>query len=79
LSGISKPTGVRSRVSEGKGRGWDFCTLEKPVPLAGVKGFCKSKNIFIYHKYLPKKVHFFFQKKVFLDSMKAYYTKSDHC
>jgi hypothetical protein len=26
------------RVSEGKGQGRDFHTLEKPLPLAGVKG-----------------------------------------
>jgi len=25
-------------VDEGKGQGRDFCTLDKPLPLAGVRG-----------------------------------------
>ena len=33
------------RVSEGKGQGRDFYTLAKPLPLGGVKGIYKDKNI----------------------------------
>jgi len=33
-----KPLGVMGRISEGKGQGKDFHTLEKPLPLVGVKG-----------------------------------------
>ena len=33
-----KPLGVMGRVSEGKGQGRDFHTLEKTLPLVGVKG-----------------------------------------
>jgi len=44
LSGVSKPAGVWGRVSWGKGKGWNLCTLEKPLPLAGVKGIHKAKN-----------------------------------
>ena len=53
---------------------------KKHVPLAGIKGFCNSKNILIYHNYLPKKDIFpsnlFF---FFLASINTYYTKSDCC
>jgi hypothetical protein len=35
---------VMGRVSEGMGQGRDFCTLEKPLPLAGVKGIHKDKK-----------------------------------
>jgi hypothetical protein len=33
------------RVSEGKGQGSDFYTLEKPLPLAGIKGIYKEKYL----------------------------------
>jgi len=39
-----KPTGVRGRVSGGKGQGRDFHTLEKPLPLAGVKGIDQQEK-----------------------------------
>jgi hypothetical protein len=42
------------RVSWGKGMGKDFGTLDKPLPLAGVKGIYKAKNICKCHIYLLK-------------------------
>jgi hypothetical protein len=42
--------------------GWDFHTLAKPLPLAGVKGIYNDKNICIYH---PKKSIFLFKNFVF--------------
>jgi hypothetical protein len=42
------------RVSWGKGMGKDFGTLDKPLPLAGVKGIYKDKNICKCHIYLLK-------------------------
>ena len=50
--GFSNPPRVRGRVGWGKGKGWDFHTLAKPLPLAKVKGIYNDKNICIYHIYL---------------------------
>jgi hypothetical protein len=44
LSRVSKPAGVWGRVCWGKGKGWNFYTLHKPLPLAGVKGIHKIKK-----------------------------------
>ena len=49
------------RVSEDKGQGRDFCTLEKPLPLAGVRGIYKDQNICITHIYLHVKYFFLFK------------------
>ena len=40
------------RVSGGKGQGRTFYTLAKPLPLGGVKGIGKDKNVFINYIYL---------------------------
>jgi hypothetical protein len=45
--------------------GWDFHTLAKPLPLAGVKGIYNDKNICGYHMYLPPKMYFSLQKLCF--------------
>jgi hypothetical protein len=50
---------VMGRVSEGMGQGRDFCTLEKPLPLAGVKGIHKDKK----KRYIS---HLFTYKNIFL-------------
>ena len=63
--GFQNPAGVRGRVSGGQGMGWDFHTLAKPLPLAGVKGIYNDKNISIYHIYLPPKKDFLFKNFVF--------------
>jgi hypothetical protein len=42
------------RVSVGKGLGKDFCTLEKPSPMRGVKGTDEDKISFMYNIYLAK-------------------------
>jgi hypothetical protein len=65
LSRVSKPLGVWGRVHEGKGRGWNFCTLTKPLPWPGVKGMYEEKNICRYHFILPKISEFFVYKKYF--------------
>jgi hypothetical protein len=46
------------RVSGGKGQGRNFHTLEKPLPLAGVKGIDWQKKIIIYHIFLSTKTYF---------------------
>jgi hypothetical protein len=56
--GFQYPPGVRGRVSGGKGEGWDFHTLAKPLPSARVKGIYNDKNICIYHIYLLLKEYF---------------------
>ena len=60
--GFWNPPGVRGRVSEGNSMGWDFHTLTKPLPSAGVKGIDNYKNI---HLFTPKEV-FLFLKTLFL-------------
>jgi hypothetical protein len=42
------------RVGVGKGQGRDFCTLEKPLPMRGVKGTDKNKISSMYNIYLSK-------------------------
>jgi len=42
---------VLGSVHEGRGRGWDFQTLDKPLPPARVRGMYKNKIFtFIYFK-----------------------------
>jgi hypothetical protein len=69
---------VMGRVSEGMGQGRDFCTLEKPLPLAGVKGIHKDKKKDIYHIYLPKRI-FLYLTFFFWNGMKSYYSESESC
>ena len=51
------------RVSKGKGQGRDSCTLDKPLPLAGVRGIplkdWQGSKIFIYMYILSEKLYFF--------------------
>jgi len=50
------------RVSEGKGLSKDFHTLAKPLPLVGVKGIYKDKNIcknLIYYIAFPYEIFIF--------------------
>ena len=51
VKGFQTPQGS-GRVGWGKGKGWDFHTLAKPLPLEKVKGIYNDKNICIYHIYL---------------------------
>jgi len=54
------------RISGGKGQGRDSCTLDKPLPLAGVRGIplknpflWQGSKIFIYMYILSEKLYFF--------------------
>jgi hypothetical protein len=44
LARVSKPAGVWGRVCWGKGKGCNIYTLDKPLPLPGVKGIYKIKK-----------------------------------
>jgi len=57
---------VMGRVSEGKGQGKDFHTLEKPLPLVGVKGIDWRKNRYITFIYLQK---YIFPSEIFVYDM----------
>jgi hypothetical protein len=71
--GFQNPPGVQGRVSWGKGKGWDFHTLAKPLPLAGVKGIY---NMHISYLFTSKKV-FFYLKTLFLAHKKLYHKGSE--
>jgi hypothetical protein len=62
LSRVSKPPGVWGRVHEGKGKGWNFCTLAKPLPSAGgqgyvrgISGVCIGTKIFVNITFITQK------------------------
>ena len=46
MQGLGKPPGFKGKGQEGKGQGKDFMTLRKPLPLAGVRGFCEGSEGF---------------------------------
>ena len=70
------------RVSEGKGQGSDSCTLDKPLPLAGVRGIplknpClwQGSKICIY-MYILSENSIFSIENLFLACTKTYYIES---
>jgi hypothetical protein len=83
LPGVLKTPGVLGRVSEGKGQGRDFCTLDKPLPLAGVRGIplenpCPGKaQKYSYICIFYLKNCIFSIQNLFLTYIKAYYIESD--
>ena len=63
--GFQNPQGSGGRVHEGKGKGWNFCTLAKPLPSAGgqgyvrgISGVCIGTQIFVNITFITQKRYF---------------------
>jgi len=70
------------RVSEGKGQDSDSCTLNKPLPLAGVRGIplkspCLWQGSKVCIFYLKNSI--FSIENLFLACTKAYYIETWSC